>query len=227
MTPAPRGRTTSGSPRSRSKEDSAATREQHRKKRRNREVVDAAAKVFHVRGYADASVQDVADELGILKGSLYYYISTKEDLLFWLLEEVHEDVQRILGEVEALEGLAPLARLHEYVRRQVGYNVSNLEKISVYYHDVEQLGDEHRRDIKARRKAHERFVTGLIREAQTRGEIDPGSDPRVLANCVFAVVIWCYRWYKSGGAVARDELATRLADFACGGLVAETLPPPA
>ena len=197
---------------------SAAEQDGHRRKRRNREVVDAAAKVFLARGYADASVQDVADELGILKGSLYYYISTKEDLLFWLLEEVHVDVQRILEEVEALDGLDPLARLHEYVRRQVEYNASNLAKISVYYHDIEQLGDERREDIKGRRSAHERFVMTMIKDAQGRKEIDPGADPRVLANCVFAVIIWIYRWYRPGGRVKRDELASLLADFAVGGL---------
>jgi TetR/AcrR family transcriptional regulator, cholesterol catabolism regulator len=47
------------------------------RKRRDQEVIDAAAKVFYERGFADASVQDVADELGILKGSLYHYIETK------------------------------------------------------------------------------------------------------------------------------------------------------
>jgi AcrR family transcriptional regulator len=40
----------------------------------------------------------VADALGILKGSLYYYIKTKEDLLYWLLEAAHESVEVILGE---------------------------------------------------------------------------------------------------------------------------------
>ena len=214
MAPAPRKKP---SARAR-KPASAAVQDGHRRKRRNREVVDAAAKVFLARGYADASVQDVADELGILKGSLYYYISTKEDLLFWLLEEVHEDVHRILEEVEALDGLDPLARLHEYVRRQVEYNASNLAKISVYYHDIEQLGDERREDIKGRRSAHERFVMTMIKDAQGRKEIDPGADPRVLANCVFAVIIWIYRWYRPGGRVKRDELASLLADFAVGGL---------
>src|SRR4051812_4368664 len=97
-------------------------------KRRDEEVLDAAARVFARRGYADASVQDVADELGILKGSLYHYIRAKEDLLFWLLEAVHGDVQQILAEVAAEEGLAPPDRIALYVQRQVQYNLDNLER---------------------------------------------------------------------------------------------------
>ena len=90
-------------------------------KKRDREVLDAAARVFYERGYSDASVQDVADELGILKGSLYHYISSKEDLLFRLLDGTHAEVSRILDEVSALD-LPPLERLHEYVRLQVAFN---------------------------------------------------------------------------------------------------------
>src|ERR1700744_339601 len=71
--------------------------------RREREVLDAATKVFSSRGYADASVQDIADELGILKGSLYHYIDSKEDLLFRLLEETHDEVQTIMDEVAAMD----------------------------------------------------------------------------------------------------------------------------
>src|SRR6201990_2507776 len=110
-------------------------------KRRDDEVLDAAARVFARRGYADASVQHVADELGILKGSLYHYIKTKEDLLFRLLAETHDDVDAILKDVEAVEGLSALDRLHLYVRRQVEYNIDALERVSVYYQDVDRLSE--------------------------------------------------------------------------------------
>src|SRR4029079_10204677 len=94
-------------------------------KKRDREVLDAAARVFYERGYSDASVQDVADELGILKGSLYHYIDTKEDLLFRLLQETHDEIYLILEEVAALEGLNPIDRLEIYIRKQVEYNIDN------------------------------------------------------------------------------------------------------
>src|SRR3954463_4495580 len=119
-----------------------------RQRRREQEVLDAAARVFHERGYTDATVQHVADELGILKGSLYYYIETKEDLLFRLLEQVHDEVDELLAHVAAeSEGQPPLARLEQYVRVQVQHSVRHLARLSVYYHDVDQLGPERLRVI--------------------------------------------------------------------------------
>ena len=58
----------------------------HARRNRDEEVVAAAAKVFYERGYSAATVQDIVDELGILKGSLYHYINTMEDLFFRIFE---------------------------------------------------------------------------------------------------------------------------------------------
>src|SRR4051794_33402240 len=171
------------------------------RRKRDEEVLDAAAKVFAERGYSEASVQDVADELGILKGSLYHYIRTKEDLLFWLLEDVHRDVEEILEEVAEAEGLDPIERIALYVRRQVLYNLDNLERISIYYHDMERLSADRLESIVGRRRAHERFIAGLIRDGQAQGLADTSLDPRVLANCLFGTIIWTYRWYRPNGRV--------------------------
>ena len=187
-------------------------------KRRDQEVLDAAARVFYERGYADASVQDVADELGILKGSLYHYIDTKEDLLFRLLQETHDEVHAILEEVDAAENLNPLERLELYVREQVEFNVGNLAKISVYYHDVERLSKDRRKQIFDRRHEQERYVVDLIEQAQRAGLADDSVDAWTLSRCIFAVIIWPYRWYRPRRD-RRRGLADVCAAFAIAGVV--------
>jgi AcrR family transcriptional regulator len=49
------------------------------------EILDSAAKFFYTKGYHATSIEDVARDVGMLKGSLYYYIKSKEDLLYGLL----------------------------------------------------------------------------------------------------------------------------------------------
>lgn len=171
-------------------------------------MLDAAIEVFARKGYVETSVQDIADAVGLLKGSLYHYIDSKEGLLYRLLNEVHDDVEAILAEVADFPGLGPLERLERYVERQVAYNLANLDRISVYYHDVHHLGDQRRQVILGRRRVHERFVARLVAEAQVAGEADPTLDPVIATNCVFATIIWVYRWYRPGRfdaeALARD-----------------------
>jgi AcrR family transcriptional regulator len=189
-----------------------------RARRRDADVLAAATKVFYDRGYEGASVQDVADELGILKGSLYHYIRTKEDLLFRLFEDVHEQVDAILDALEAEDIEDPLNRLSEYVRRQVDYNLANLERIAIYYHDMGSLTGARFDEVSKARRRHDRFVTRCIREAQQAGLTDPDLDPRVLSPCIFASIIWTYRWYKPNGRLSRAKVAETVADFALRGV---------
>jgi AcrR family transcriptional regulator len=181
--------------------------------RREREVLDAATKVFSSRGYADASVQDIADELGILKGSLYHYIDSKEDLLFRLMDETHEEVEAILAEVQELESDDPLYLLQEYFARQAAYMTGSVAKMSIYYHDLDQLSEARHKDLVRKRRVHEKFVIDLIQQAQARGEVDKTLDPQLTVNFLFGSMIWIYRWYKPNGKIKADDVRQGLADF--------------
>jgi AcrR family transcriptional regulator len=181
-------------------------------------VLERATEVFARRGYASATVQDIADELGILKGSIYYYIASKEDLLFELLEQIHADIDALLEEVRAADAADALQRLALYVRSQTTYNLTNLPKISVYYNDIGQLDSERRAVIDRRRAVHKAFVEALVKEAQTSGLIDAHRDPRILANQVFAVIIGPYRWFRPRGRVSVEEVAEASVRFVTGGL---------
>ena len=81
-------------------------------RRRNREpeLIAAAVEVFYEKGYATASLQDVADIVGVLKGSLYHYISSKEELLAWICIESHAQAADIMAEVAESEA-EPLDQL--------------------------------------------------------------------------------------------------------------------
>jgi len=188
------------------------------RRKRDEEVVAAAAKVFYERGYSAATVQDIADELGILKGSLYHYIKTKEDLLFRIFEEVHKEVESILEEVLAVEGLDPLQRIELYVRRIVVHNLNDLIRISIYYHELDRLSEERRRAVVAWRKRHDRFMRDLIRDAQEAGLADTSVDAGMLANCVFATVIWPYRWFHAGSKDTPESIADTCTAFVSRGV---------
>lgn len=194
-------------------------------KKRQHEIIDAAAEIFSRKGYANASVQDVADAVGILKGSLYYYIDSKEDLLFQMLLEVHKDAHAIVTETAALD-LPPLDRLRTYIRRHVEHNANNLAKIAVYYHDFRLLTPDRRTQISSQRRIYEDFVKGLIAEAKEHGEVSPTVDPQLLANAIFGAVNWTYTWYRPGGSVTPEYLGELYAEMLVSGITSKALPAP-
>ncbi|MCW2984602.1 MAG: TetR/AcrR family transcriptional regulator [Conexibacter sp.] len=205
-------------PRSNGRKSGGAAKAGGQTRPRDAEVIKTAAQVFARRGYAAATVQDVADELGILKGSIYYYIKTKEDLLYRVLLQVHEEVDVLLEEVKQAEVADPIERLVLYVRTQATYNLSNLVAISVYYNDIDQLGDERRREILRRRKVHEDYVIGLVLDGQRAALIDADRDARLLTYNIFATLIWPYRWYRPRSRVKVDDVVDSCVAFVRGGL---------
>lgn len=182
-------------------------------KLRDSEVLEAAAGVFYRHGYAAASVQLIADELGILKGSLYYYTRSKEELLFRLLKHVHDGLGEILNDATS-SSEPPLTRLHDYVYRQVEYATRHLQSISIYYRDSDQLSEVDRETINAQRQKHKRFLQGLLAEAQATGEVTTEEDPAVLAELIFGSFIWTYRWFRPSGKQPGPAIAAAAARFA-------------
>ena len=180
-----------------------------------------AAAVFARRGYAAATVQDVADELGILKGSIYYYIKTKEDLLYRLMIEVHNDVDALVEEVEARGALNSLERIAAYARVQMTYNLNNLVRISVYYNDLDQLSGERRQEVLRWRRGHEDLLTALVVDAQREGLIDASRDARLLTYSIFAALVWPYRWFRPHGRVTVENVVESSVAFVLGGLAGD------
>jgi AcrR family transcriptional regulator len=188
--------------------------------RRDREVLAAAGKIFYARGYANATVQDVADELGILKGSLYHYIDNKEDLLFRLFQEIHQDgVELILEPVEEAEDLDALARLELFVRLQAEFNLEHLERIAVYHNDFDRLGPERRTDLLERRRRHEGLFISLLVDVDR--EVGIAMDPALASKLAYGAFIWVYRWYDTEGRLSRAEMVDTCSTFVLRGILGD------
>lgn len=185
---------------------------------REQEIIDAAIDIFHAKGYSATSVDDVAAAVGILKGSLYHYMDSKEDLLRRIVEEVHEEVEEIIEAALARTDLPPLERLAGLLRELVDYNVRNLKRVRVYYHDYEQLSTALLSSVRQRRRDNEQSVVALVKEAKGAGEVPATLNERLATKSIFATIIWMYTWYKPAGGVSAGELGDFCADFVVSGL---------
>jgi TetR/AcrR family transcriptional regulator, cholesterol catabolism regulator len=185
---------------------------------REQEILDAAIDIFHANGYSATSVDDVAASVGILKGSLYYYMDSKEDLLWWIVEEVHDDVEEVIEAALERTELPPLQRLADYVRAQVDYNARNIKRVRVYYHDYEQLTTDRLASVRKSRRANEQRIVDLVKDAKEAGEVPGTTNERVATKTAFATIAWMYTWYKPGGGVSGAELGDFCADFVVNGL---------
>jgi AcrR family transcriptional regulator len=178
---------------------------------RRDQILEEAARLFGRRGYHATSMRDIGDAAGILAGSLYAHISSKEDLLH---EIVLRAANRFLAELEAItaEGLTPEDRLRRAMRAHVAVVASIVDAAWVFHHEWKALTGERREEIRRLRRRYERLWDEVVRDL-------PGSaDPRFARLLVLSAANWTYTWYRPDGPLSPDEVADRFTDLLLAGL---------
>lgn len=199
----------SGAPRSNGDSPGAQTE-------RWNEILNVAADVIYEKGYSSTTIQDIANRVGMLKGSLYYYIRTKEDFLFGIIDEVQVRGLEVLEEVRRLNG-DPVQRLHAFVERYARFTIENRVKASVFDRDFRSLSPERKQQLVRERDLYDEFVRSILREGMQADVFAAELDVVVVSNVIFQTVNSVYRWYNPDGSRSVDEISRMLADFAIGG----------
>jgi TetR/AcrR family transcriptional regulator, cholesterol catabolism regulator len=172
------------------------------------EIVAAAAEVFHEKGYGAATLQEIASRVGLLKGSLYYYIESKEDLLFAVIEAEYTRGLSTLVEDEATAAADPPTRLAEFIRRWMRVSLATLpQRSSVLVHETRHLGPERLGGIMEQRKRIHAFVRDLLLEGIETGDFDASVHPGVAANTLFEIMDGAQQWYKESGSLSVSDIA--------------------
>lgn len=182
--------------------------------RRYAQIVEIAAQLFAEQGYEGTSLQDIAVAVGVLKGSLYHYISSKEDLLFDVVKVSHEGLHENLDTCRALGG-DPLEQLVAFSYGHVVLNTTRerFTRGAVYIRDGAKLPPDKREVVIASRDEYERYLRQILRSGQEQGLIDPDVSPRVCSFAILGVVNSYLRWFDPAGPMTREELAREFAAF--------------
>jgi AcrR family transcriptional regulator len=177
--------------------------------RRNRgqDVIEAAIRVFHKKGYASASIQDVAEEVGVLKGSLYHYIDSKEDLLARIFEDSAGHFEAMLAEANGLDA-PPVERLRSFARKCSLWYLQNIERVGIYVNEWEHLSGKRRKEVVRIRVAYEQSLAELIGAVKEAGEAGPELDVNYATYFIFGALNGLPDWYRRRG----PDPAERIAD---------------
>jgi AcrR family transcriptional regulator len=184
------------------------------------ELLEVATQVFYEKGYDGASLQDIADRLGMLKGSLYYYIQSKEDLLFDVISTVHKQGLEVVRTRADVPG-SPLERLEGVIRGHVEHTCRNLVPTAVFLHELSALPAERRQDVLGTEHAYQGVFRELVEQGQSAGEVRADLDPRLAVLSILGSTNWVYRWFRPGGTFTPEQIGAEMAEMAIRGIATE------
>jgi AcrR family transcriptional regulator len=175
-------------------------------------VIEAAVRVFHKKGYASASIQDVAAEVGVLKGSLYHYIDSKEDLLARIFEDSAGHFMEMLDEASGLDE-QPVERLRSFGRSCSLWYLQNIERVAIYTTEWKHLTGKRRKEVMRIRETYEGRLAGLIDEVVEADEAAPDLDVNFATYFIFGALNGLPDWYRRRGPDPAERIAGAYAEL--------------
>jgi AcrR family transcriptional regulator len=162
---------------------------------RREQIIDQAAALFAVKGYAATGVTELGEAVGLGRGALYYYIQSKEHLLVAIQDRVLAPLLAEATRIVALDA-QPVTRLRLLSEVLLGIIVTRTDHIRVYEHDFPHLTGANLKRVLEQRRQFEGLVQGLLEEAIAEGTLRE-MDPRLAALQFLNLHNHTYQWART------------------------------
>jgi AcrR family transcriptional regulator len=161
---------------------------------RRSELTRQAARLFAEKGYHGTSIGDLAEAMGVQKGSLYAHISSKADLLWDVAREgaaaFHAALDEIPDDVPATEKIRLALRAHLRVVAQ------QLDVATVFIREWRYLEGVRRDEFLAERRRYEERFRALFREGRELGGLRADLDEAAATLLALSAANWAYTWLR-------------------------------
>jgi AcrR family transcriptional regulator len=181
---------------------------------RRNELTRQAARLFAEKGYHGTSIGDLAEAMGVQKGSLYAHIDSKADLLW---EVAREGAAAFHDALDAIpEELAPTEKIRFALRAHLHVVAEQLDVATVFVREWRYLEGERREEFVVERRRYEERVRALFREGRELGGLRTDLDDATATLLALSAANWAYTWLRPD--TDTDELADRFFAFLLDGM---------
>ncbi len=183
------------------------------------EILRTAARLFAKRGYHATSVEDIANELDLQKGSLYHYFASKDALLNNIVKQQLNTAVNMIREILAVEESpkekfkrAVHAHLHLFNQHADIYSIFKFENLSL-------IDPALARTVDKLSKQYELEWRKLLRMGVDAGDFRPGLDTSLMVKGFEGLLNSSLTWFRSDGRLSLDEVADQFVELMLGGIV--------
>ena len=177
----------------------------------------AAAEVIHTKGYHATSMDDIARAAKITKPGLYYYIKSKEELLFNIMMFTLDGYEK-----RVIVPARDIADAEERLRFMITNHVLSIAEsgqvLTILTEEMAGLVPDNLQIIKERKRGFLNFIRGTLKELKALGRLRK-VDVTLAALGMQGMIMWMSYWYKPSGPVAKEEAAAQYCEILLNGLL--------
>jgi len=196
-----------------------AIKPESKSERTRHKILDAAALLFRLHGYASVTLKDIAARAGMQAGSLYYHFDTKEELVEAVLavgvDHAHAATREAVRALGA--GADPIARIRAAIVAHLRVVLSDGAYASANLRILGQVPEAVRERHLKRQRAYGAFWKSVFRAAADAGAIRADLDLSVVRMLTLGALNWSVEWYHDGRR-SPAEIAAHAATIVLDGI---------
>jgi AcrR family transcriptional regulator len=186
-----------------------ATLREKKTKLKKMEILERAAEVFRRKGFHTTTMDDIANQLMMTKGSLYYYFKSKDEILYLCHDHSLNLVIKLMQEVEASSD-PPEIKLKKLLTNHMKVIMAEPTALIVAT-EFEPLKGEYRQKIFEKRDRFEAGLRQVLSEGIAKGVFCP-YDHKILGFIILGALNWITKWYSPKGEMNSENLANIVSD---------------
>ncbi len=175
-------------------------------------IIDSAVRIFSDRGYSGTTMRDIAKDVGILPGSLYAHIESKEALLVEIVltgTKSFQSIQEMIA--KSKESATDLMRIA--IKEHINIVAENPEKCLIVFHQWRYLNTPNRALAVSMRRKYAESFSSIVKKGIASGEFSPELDKRIAVFAILGALNWTPEWFSTKGAEKADEISEKMVDF--------------
>lgn len=190
-----------------------------RKRRRSGrdDLFRVAAELFAENGYHGTGLSDLERETGLGRGSIYHYVSSKDDLLFGITSQYLMGLIAT-GEELLTRDLEPEERLRMLSREVMRMIVEHLPEMTVCFRDMHEVAEPQRAEVLELHRRYEHVWQATLQRGLEHGRFRTAD--HLIVKAILGLHHYAYLWVKPAGPMTPEQIADVFAGFMMNGLSA-------
>lgn len=184
---------------------------------RRSQIRKAAIKLFNRYGFKATSMEKIAREVGIKKGSLYAHISSKNELLYDVFGDAIEDVNSSLKEIVKSKIPAD-EKLRRAIDNHIKKELKHLDEYRLYLQERKFLPPRFEREYRRKRKINQDYIEKIVCEGKKTQIFRSDIDTKAITFHLFGMLNWVTQWYRRSGALSPDEISKSICELVFSGI---------
>ncbi len=171
-------------------------------------ILTAASKLFSERGYKTTSLDEIGQQVGLHKTSLFHYFKGKEEILTRVMDQSLRHHTPALKQILDNPNLTSEGKLRLALKTQILVTCKYKDHINVWLTEAKGLPAKKRERYKKIRKQYESYFEEIIKRIQRdkKADLFPGLNPRLVKLGILGMCNWLLKWYDGSGRSTPEEI---------------------